>query len=175
MKKIILFLLLSTCTFQVKAQFELTPSGLVNKDNPDVNYIIFEYDSVPQSILFDNVEKCVDQARKIHGIKIYKFPADLITIVAEKVKIGNGAIMSGRLSYKMDIKIKDGKIRVDIADFIIEGLKLNKDGNQTYIFDKKGDLKNKEVKNQIEKKINPYVEDIHKRISIHVRSATINF
>lgn len=185
MKKgfIICMLVLYTVTC-FSQNFALTKDGFVNSKDQSKNYVVIEC-SGTQLDLFNKA--------KAYLTSIYRSPKDVLSLSSPDVitinaiesdavyKKALGMIaISYDMNYTIVIRFKDGKIRIDSPNFILSNYSGSKTvklilrgsanggfGSEVInrIYNKKGKLKAKYAKKQLDKFFNSYLEELKKGIN----------
>ena len=175
MKKIALLIAFSISQIICFGQFSLTKDGLVNTKNPEVPYIVLEFEGKSQEELYNLVH--------IYLNKIYLSPKDVLSVLENKSISINGiskdVIQVKKrafydIRYTISIEFKDGRIRVNtpiILD-IYKYVSLQKFTleliNRAFtpgIFFKNGDVNYEMPKKSVEDYINSYIQNISEAIS----------
>ena len=110
---IILFCLPLFSFSQTKAEFELTPSGFVNKADHSLDYIVLDYQGTAKQELFKKTLKYLN--------KQFDSPKDALSVIEnESITINaidgrvpvQGYSGSFNLNYSLTIEFKDDKLRI---------------------------------------------------------------
>ncbi len=106
------FIFLSTVTYS--QEFILTPEGFINSTNPEKDYLVIEFDSLKQEVLYKKTRLFVTDL-------MYDPNESLNYIENEVIKISgfqDNVVRRTKfhvfdLRYNLTFKFKDGKIRID--------------------------------------------------------------
>lgn len=161
MKKILIlsiFLCASAVVFS-KDYLELTPDGLIVKEDPTASYIVLTYEGLSQNDIFSITASYLEselpknsKEQKMNRITLIPSTSILVNGYGKNV-----LRKSDNLIYKISIMVKDKKIRIDIPTFSTQPEKLKNE-----IFTKTGRLIDPIQKKQIENFFNTLISDIDK-------------
>ncbi len=181
MKKLYFLCLFLCITVLTNAQFILTSSGLVPKNDTTKNYIVYEYENIVKEDLYKKVLLFLQKTYRSPDDVINEIPYNSMVIKgfqSEKIGIRRKSKADRKylgeygvkynISYNMTLKFKDNKIRIDIPTFecsriLSSGTKarlflVGKKGflsDSHYIFSQKdGSIKEEATKKQIEQFFN---------------------
>lgn len=179
MKKVLFLVICLFCSLACFAQFELIPGKLISKENPDKDFVVYEFKGIKAHDLYskaltaitslyvsaDNVTNNVeDKMINIHGVQ------------EDKICIKQlGVVSCFDMSYNLVFRFKDEKLRIDVPiinDIVCvngygntihmtiggEGTRLM--GTYMSIFKKDNSIKYKEAKINIESFFNNLVNSI---------------
>lgn len=176
MKKLILLFIISALTWSANAQFVLTPKGLKSvKDSSD--FVVFEFPNKTKEDLY--------KSTLLYFNKKYIDPESVIKTIENEMISVNGSIGVSIFEKKIRIKtysfdihcfykilFKDGKIRIDSPNFILENndmsILFNLQG-KSLVYQGEGvlcfwDKKNQLVQPEAKKSVEMYFEKIIKEI-----------
>lgn len=176
MKKLLISLLFVLSITVNSQSFILTDIGFRDADNPENDYIVFDNLDGDQSTLYTNL------LVKINSV--YVSPKDVVSAVPDKSISINGiekesitfnSFNKYDLNYTVTFLFKDGKIRVNAPNLNnisgvfgnitnVKTLNLKGGGNSwassKSIFNKKGELKEKKQKQELEIFFNGLIDKI---------------
>ncbi len=171
LKKVLFSAVILLATVSAKAQFVLTPEGLINSENPDNNYIIYEFNEKSQQELFDAAMSylfsyyvnpdVVLSSSEPHSITINALSENTIQIQKK---------LFADITYTISIQIKDNKIRINtpyIVSIIHDHIEYTIKGYMMFghcVYSNKGKLINELAKQSIESFFNKYNTDLYKGI-----------
>lgn len=120
MKKIVLLFTLIICSLSARAQFILTANGFVSSEDETKNYVVIPFDGKTQQELYIAVRGYIMAAyNSPHTVLSENLPASLSVMGAEDFQ---WTLLTNRLSYKILVEMKDGKVRIvpHIVSFVTE-------------------------------------------------------
>lgn len=175
LKKVLFTAIILLATVSAKAQFVLTPDGLINSKSPDNNYVTYEFKDKSQQELFDAAMSYLFSLYVNPDAVLSSSKPHSITINAIST---NAAQIQKRLfadiAYTISIQIKDHKIRINTpyivsithgsSKYFIKGYTMF--GNCVY--SNKGKLINELAKQSIELFFNNYIADLYKGITNNI-------
>lgn len=176
MKKKLILLVALMPLFALAQKFEMVPGTFVNADDTTKNYVVVELEGT-QAELYQKAKTALTM--------IYNSPKDVMSYNEPDVIIANGytedaAIMKRMgmtfahgMHYRMQFMFKDGRIRinapqVDKADYynpsshkVTSSIYFTEGSGgmsgDTYIWDKKGKLKQDKIKKSVEDYFNALI------------------
>ncbi|MDD4190394.1 MAG: DUF4468 domain-containing protein [Mangrovibacterium sp.] len=121
MKKYFLLPLFVLCFAHViNAQFVLTSQGFTNDNDPQKDFLVYDFEGKSQNELYTKVLSFVTSTYRSPQDVISKVENEMVTINGiQPKKIGNG-FFTWDLNYTVTIRIKDDKIRIDAPSFKCE-------------------------------------------------------
>jgi len=150
-----------------KDYLELTPDGLIVKENYSAKYMVLEYEGISQDDLFSKISSYIDSGlsknskeSKMNKVTLNR-PSSIIINGYGKNVIGK----SDNIIYNMSIMLRDGKVRIDMPTFSTDPERL-----KGKIFTKNGNVADAKLKKQVEDFFNAIINDIDTILS----SATLN-
>ncbi|NJB36376.1 hypothetical protein [Croceivirga sp. JEA036] len=154
------------CSGMLCAQWQLTPYGLTHKDQ---DYLVLTTDQDAQTLYQITLDY-------LHGLythpdrAISVIPGERITVNAQAPNsIHRNGLHVFNMEYTLAFRFKDGKVRVDAPSFILTTYtdklqqlhivweKMSLDGSNLGIYGKKGKLKSKRAKTDLEQYFNNYI------------------
>lgn len=182
MKKILLLMVATILSVSAMAQFKLTPTGLVNADNAEQDFIIIDCPDKTQTQLYSSVLMYLNS--------LYVSPKDVLSTVEGSAITVNGVsqnaiyrkksitslISTFDINYTIAILFKDGRIRINnpsinrmnisgyVDKFYIVGF------GSTGVFNSKGKILAEETLTSIETFFNTYVNNI--KLAVEKNEAT---
>lgn len=173
--KIKLLLLLFPIVISAQS-FTVTTAGLVNSEDNTKNYVVVEDASLNSKELYDKA--------KYYLLDTYSNPEEAIVadiegeLLRAKTNVSNiatinnvGVILDAKATYDLELKFKDGKIKVTIANLDIseenQGMKVNYQSSiwKGYpIYNKKGKLRLPDTKEAIENHFNGVINKLKSNI-----------
>lgn len=179
MKKILLLVLLAISANSY-AQFKASPNGIVSEDGK--GYYVVEFEGISAEELYSRVEKFIISSYRNPDAVASKQPNEMINLHsysenAFPIRTVLGMKHYANVDMNIVFRFKDGKIRIDspsINDMPCNTLE-NSQGlmfigtksfgdNTVYLYDKKGNEKNKKVINLLNSWINLQITYIIKSI-----------
>lgn len=177
MKKIILVAFIISCSILNAQKLLVTPEGLKDSLNIDKNYVIINVEGKTAKELYENVINYINVT--------YKNPKEVLkgnienefvsfeTFVANFPLTKNGyAKMNIGTNYLTTLSFKDGKIKYEISDIKMKAVDSKYEVLFTGgafsgypIYNKSGELKREETKEDIEKYFNNNIKNIFDYIS----------
>lgn len=175
MKKLYLILVL-LISFNLNAQFEITPDNYKNADDSSKNYVVLDFDDMSQKELFTSVKSFITS--KYKGIKFDGFneveynqivlDANFYDSDTKKLSWGSALEVKNRI----EVNFKDNKVRIKPKFVKLEtpesnspnDIRLNGGGLTSSIFNKKGKVRKKKMKERAEKSVNLFVEEVKKYV-----------
>lgn len=163
MKNIILIILTFCFYYSYSQEFEVTPQGLKDKENPENNFIVLKVSNKTASELYNESIKYINEKYKnpdkvIKGKTLNEY-LRFETFEPELLVYNNsGAKINIEAQYYTELRFKDGKIRLEILSLDMKAkdykYKLLFSGSifKGYvIYKKNGKLFKKETKEDLEK------------------------
>lgn len=149
------------CPFWGFSQFTLTPNGFVDEKDEAENHLVYEFEGKTTEEIYTNILATLTN--------IYKSAKDVLNVVENKTIVANGietvcetktktgCFYPLDLNYRISIDFKNNKIRISSPRIdLYDGLRLV----ENRIFNKKGKLRNKQLKIDIEDFINTLVNKV---------------
>lgn len=176
MNKVLAFLMALLPLMAAAQFFTITPNGWKNAQEPSLDYVVIPMEGT-QAELFQKAKTAVTATYKsAKDVMSFNEP-DIINIsgytdcISEKHM---GMLFVFGMRYTMQILFKDGKVRFNAPDAYnaeyVNGARASyysltpgstgMFGNTVYMFDKKGKLKKKDQKKQVEDYFNGLVAQI---------------
>lgn len=172
MKKIILLTFIAISSISFGQKLVVSPTGLKDANEPEKTFVIINAEGKSSNELYNNAIKYIN--------KNYKSPNDVIKAKteAEYIKFvthvenflvikNSGAKIFINADYTCELTFKDGKVKFEIITLDMYG---DKGGYKVLftggafdgypIYNKKGDLKRPETKNEIENYFNSQISSI---------------
>ena len=121
MKRFVLLFAFLMCALSLRAQFTLTSDGFVSSEDETKNYVVIPFDGKTQQELYTAVRGFVMAVyNSPRTVLSENLPASLSVMGAEDF---HWAMLTNRLSYKILVEMKDGRVRIvpDIISFRTEG------------------------------------------------------
>lgn len=152
MKKLLLILSLVSVASFANAQFLLTPTGFVDKANPDKDYVVLNVDGKTKAELYKNT--------LVYLNSIYSNPKEAIsTVDGESITVSaidESALAAVYNKYTFSFEFKDGKIKVNRPAYALyftpNGVMKEYD-----VYNNKGKLRREKDKENLETFYNGYV------------------
>lgn len=168
MKKLLFFALFVWAATTVKAQYTLTPNGLVNETGKE--YLTFDFEGKTQTQLYSSVNMYLNS--------IFVSPKDVLSLVENnsiaingitkdihRPKSINDLTPTFTMNYTITIYFKDGRIRFDNPS-VNKMYVTDNPGNEYFgAFTSKGKLKHEKTKESIEKFFNDFITEINQAIT----------
>ena len=164
------------CFYSNSQTFEVTPNGLKDSKNIEKSYVVVTKEGKSAKELYDNSLKYINKA--------YKNPEEVIKgkIDGEFLKFNTyvpgftivdnlGTSLAINAKYTVELSFKDGRVKYEVVEltmsatnggYIIIFSGSPFDGYP--IFNKKGELKREEIKQDIENHFNSVVKDLSKEL-----------
>jgi len=171
MKNITLFVCFIACTNLFSQKLSLTPEGLKDENDSQKTFVVINAQDKSAKQLYDNVVRYITKNYK-NPDKAIKGKTDgeyikFETYVSNICTGRNIVKVSFAAKYTTEINFKDGKIKYEIFDLDI----FNPDNNLSVeisgspavgwvIYNRKGQLKQEEMKSQIEAYFNAGIKSI---------------
>jgi len=176
MKKLILLPLICMCLSSYGQKISVTPNGLRDSNDVEKTFVVIPSEGKTAKDLFENAVKYIN--------KVYKNPEFVIkakidgeylkfdTHVSNFLVVNNSGVkIHIDANYTTELSFKDGKVKYEIIDLDMYsqngGYKVLFTGGafDGYpIYNKKGDLKRQETKNEIEIYFNAQILSISNAI-----------
>lgn len=177
MKKILLVTFIISCSLLNAQKLLVTPEGLKDSLNIDKSYVVINIEGKPSKDLYESVIKYINMT--------YKNPKEVLkgnieneyisfeTYIANFPLTKNGyAKMNIGTKYLTTLSFKDGKIKYEISDIKMKAVDSQYEvlfsggAFSGYpIYNKSGELKRKETKEDIEKYFNNNIKNIFDYVS----------
>ena len=172
MKKLLLFTLIMSSSLLSSQKLIVTPEGLKDSLNLDKGYVVINVEEKTAKDLYDGVIKYINLTYKnpkevIKGSLVNEF-VSFETHVANFPLTKNGfAKMNIATNYITTLSFKDGKVKYEISDIKMKAVDSQYEvlfsggGFSGYpIYNKSGDLKRKETKEDLEKYFSTNIKSI---------------
>lgn len=176
MKYLLQALIFSFCFYSNSQTFVVTPNGLRDSKNIEKSYVVITKEGKSAKELFDNSLKYINKA--------YKNPEEVIKakIDGEYLKFNTyvpgftivdnlGTSLPINAKYTVELSFKDGRIKYEVIELTMSastgGYNIIFSGSpfEGYpIFNKKGELKREETKQDIENHFNAVIKDFSKEL-----------
>lgn len=147
------------------SQFVLTPNGFVDEKDETKNHLVYEFEGKTTEEIYTNILATLTN--------IYKSAKDVLNVVENKTIVANGietvcetktktgCFYHLDLNYRISIDFKNNKIRISSPRIdLYDGLRLV----ENRVFNKKGKLRNKQLKIDIEDFTNELINRIVKSV-----------
>ncbi len=154
--------------------YALTESGLIDSNDPQQGYTVFEFDGMNAPELYESALTYLNSSYENPDAVLATVPGESISVhgISGHAVKGRGAAKYD-LDYAFTLRFKDGKMRVDVPTFEMGNRALAKLyvsvdkrsllGNVDGIW-VRGDLKIERAKTAIETFFNSYVTDLTQNI-----------
>ena len=172
MKRIILFALIVISTISYSQKLVVTPNGLHDETDPEKTFVVINVEGKTSKELYENALKYINKNYKsaddvVKG-KIEGEYLKFITHVENFLIVKNtGVKVQIDADYTCELNFKDGKVKFEI---ITIDMPADKGGYGVLfaggvfdgypIYNKKGDLKRPETKNEIESDFNSQISTL---------------
>ncbi|MDR2120111.1 MAG: hypothetical protein LBP64_04460 [Tannerella sp.] len=161
---VILILSLLLAGHCVKAQFAVTPDGLMNANDLTADIVTVKYPGVPKEKLLEVYKNYArTYSAKKRGLSCFDNQSDGFMIKFTRVgRFGIHAVKAGSASYVLLFIIKDGSVEIRARDFKLHRISLFEGESRQYVYTKEGKLSShgKILKPVIEREVNAHFNEI---------------